>query len=526
MLVHVLLYAVTVLLVLAGIGVLHRAAFADRSRGRPRCPRCWYDMTGSRGFVCPECGHDARRQSNLLRTRRHGGRVMLGFLLVVSGLSLGAVPTVQEQGWSALLPTTGLMLVLPWTDNEWVFEEVDARVTASHPKWFVRRGREHDVTAMTVFYARRCAALVESPRQERLRRRAVQTLFDLSVRDAQVERVLLKAVRDQNPTIRWEAISALSQMAANGALVDPGLCARTVALRLKDSTLSVSMRAARFFRLLDPPAREALPDLVSALDDERLEVRAEAAITLAPYGAAAGEAVPRLITLFEDSNRRMATVAINTTGRIGHPASAAVGRLVEIVRLNDSRSDAALTALTRLGASATEAIPSLCALLGDAAEEDRRRTAAAAALLAINPYDQNVLDAIESAAREDRESLRLLIARQITRVRSNEPQQVRIVLGMFSSASARVRQEANLALGRLVPLRPDEIALLARWAADPTFIGREEAESALSRATEEPAALDWPPSVDDDPDLDKPHEGDGDATREDEGGERAGRGGP
>ncbi len=518
MLVHVILYSVTVLLVLAGMGMLHRAAFADRSRGRPRCPRCWYDMTGSRGFVCPECGHDARRQRNLHRTRRHGGRVMLGALLVVSGLSLGAVPTVQEQGWSALIPTTGLMLVLPWTDNEWVFEEVDARVTASRPKWFVRRGREHDVTAMTKFYARRCAALVDSRRKEDLRRRAVQMLFDLSVRDGQVERVLLKAARDQNPTIRWEAISALSQMAANGALTDPQGCARTVSLRLKDSTLSVSIRAARFFRFLDPVVQDILPDLIAALDDERVEVRIEACLSLALYGDRAGEAVPRLIALFDDPSRRMATVAINICGRIGFPAAASVQRLAEIALLNDARSDASLTALTRLGAAAVEAIPTLRAILEDAGQENRRRVAAAAALLAINPYEQSILDSIEAVAREDDENLCALIARQITRVRANEPQQVRIVMGMLSSESARVRQEANLALGRLAPLRPDEIALLARWADDPHFIGREEAQSALGRASEEPDVTELPPD-DDDPDADDPQESESE-TRD-----RAGRGG-
>ena len=486
MLTNVVLYTVTVLLVLGGMVVLHVAAFADRSKGRPRCPRCWYDMTGSRGFVCPECGHDAAGQSNLHRTRRHGARAMLGALLVVSGLTLGAVPTVQEQGWTALIPTTGLMIVLPWTDNEWVFEEVDARVTATNPQWFARRRHRQDVSTMTIFYARRCAALLGSQRSDALRLKAVQMLFDLGVRDAHVEQVLVEAIKDLDTTISTHALRALSQVAANEGLVDADACARAVARCLQDSRPLVSSTAARFLRDLDPPPLGALPDLIAALDDERREVRGEACQALSRFNEKAQPAVPALIRLIDDSSERVSMLAIIALSRVGEAAAAAVEPISAAARVSNRRGEAAIAALGRLGTTAAPAIPCLSEILLGAGEEPHRRTAAAAALLAINPYDQTILDAIERASREDIEPLRLLIARQITQARANEPQQVRIVLGFFASEFPEVRREAALALGRLAPLRPHEVDLLTAYAEDQTFIGCEEAQSALSRVLEQP----------------------------------------
>ena len=134
-------------------------------------------------------------------------------------------------------------------------------------------------------------------------------------------------------------------------------------------------------------------------------------------------------------------------------------------------------------------------MLLDPTRGSEQRTAVAAALLTIDPYDPTILRAIESAAQEDIESLRLHLAREMTRVRADEPQQVRIMLACLRSASAEVRQEAALALGRLAPLRADEIAVLAALAEDPEFIGREQAQIALSRAKELPAAGSGPATV-------------------------------
>jgi len=68
-----------VLVLFAGLTVLllYLGLFQDRSRGRPRCPKCWYNMTGAPSLICPECGHDACDPKRLHRTRRRRWAIVL-----------------------------------------------------------------------------------------------------------------------------------------------------------------------------------------------------------------------------------------------------------------------------------------------------------------------------------------------------------------------------------------------------------------------------------------------------------------
>ena len=58
------------ILLAAGCALTAWGLFGDRSKNRRRCPRCWYDMRGSRGYVCSECGHDAVEVRRLYKDRR------------------------------------------------------------------------------------------------------------------------------------------------------------------------------------------------------------------------------------------------------------------------------------------------------------------------------------------------------------------------------------------------------------------------------------------------------------------------
>ncbi len=93
------------------------ALFSDRSRGMRRCPKCWHvndpGNTATANLRCPECGHEAREERDLLRTRR---KWVLAVMCVV-GLCAETAwvqAAVAESGWWSLLPDRVLIAIGPW----------------------------------------------------------------------------------------------------------------------------------------------------------------------------------------------------------------------------------------------------------------------------------------------------------------------------------------------------------------------------------------------------------------------------
>jgi hypothetical protein len=97
---------------LAGV-LLAWSLFWDRSRGRRRCPKCWYDMAGVPGLVCPECGRPARRERALRKTRRHPWWAGLAMVLLLLGVGAANTPRVARSGWVGLVPSTALAWFAP-----------------------------------------------------------------------------------------------------------------------------------------------------------------------------------------------------------------------------------------------------------------------------------------------------------------------------------------------------------------------------------------------------------------------------
>lgn len=104
-----------VLLPSAAVVVL-LAFLRDRSRGRQRCPKCWYDMKGlataDGSCVCPECGKTTTRQADLHRTRRHWTLAIAGAVLALLGFTSMSVPG-WDRGWVGIVPSTALVFLAP-----------------------------------------------------------------------------------------------------------------------------------------------------------------------------------------------------------------------------------------------------------------------------------------------------------------------------------------------------------------------------------------------------------------------------
>jgi hypothetical protein len=140
------------LLAAAGLLVLLRGFVHDRSRGRRRCPRCWYSMDGvpesespaGTVFVCPECGHGARSLKALHKTRRRVRMLPLTGLLFLMGYSLWCVPRVKDEGSRGFIPTAALIAAVPYPEldylaprPEWYFamQRVLRKRTETHGVW-------------------------------------------------------------------------------------------------------------------------------------------------------------------------------------------------------------------------------------------------------------------------------------------------------------------------------------------------------------------------------------------------------
>lgn len=113
-----LLYGAAIAAVALALPLLYFSLLHDRSRGRARCPRCWYDMgalidpsgsTPLRVATCPECGHAPRRVRDFYRTRRRRIPALLALLLLLASPGMALWPPIRANGFWPTMPTTVLI---------------------------------------------------------------------------------------------------------------------------------------------------------------------------------------------------------------------------------------------------------------------------------------------------------------------------------------------------------------------------------------------------------------------------------
>lgn len=92
------------------------ALFADRSRNRRRCPRCWYDMAYTPGMTCGECGFVASNEMQFYRTRRRYG-LAAGVILASVAIALFLSGRMTQRSLLAMVPSRVLIWTLPLTES-------------------------------------------------------------------------------------------------------------------------------------------------------------------------------------------------------------------------------------------------------------------------------------------------------------------------------------------------------------------------------------------------------------------------
>lgn len=123
-------------LVVVGAALLVWALFWDRAKGRRRCPKCWYDLSGAGAetgrdregaishndvlCVCPECGRRIAAVRQMARTRRRWWGVASACVVLAAAYVAHNVPAYQNGGWVRAVPSTLLIGVAPtefWTGS-------------------------------------------------------------------------------------------------------------------------------------------------------------------------------------------------------------------------------------------------------------------------------------------------------------------------------------------------------------------------------------------------------------------------
>ncbi len=320
-----------------GIALAVWAWRGDRSRGRRRCPKCWYDMAGV-GLKCPECGHEAGAVKRLYRPRRRRGLAALGLAILLGSYGLWIVPRVRAGGWVAAIPTTVLIIGMPW----WPMSLIAEDSPSASEDWTLW-GRHHEKCWdwQNRWIERRALGILRSRPSIGALRRALLFLPEdrpivLEVYASMARGLCSKSVSEraaaaellQFPIIEEWEVSGSADAAPGFAGLAPGLIAG-----LRDEEPEVSAGCARMLaftgREAEPGVRRLSEMLGAASDHEERWCAQHALAILAQHSAPAREALLATTMGTDDTAVHYAAYALRAA-----PAEDArvTTRLLELLR--------------------------------------------------------------------------------------------------------------------------------------------------------------------------------------------------
>jgi len=228
-------------------------------------------------------------------------------------------------------------------------------IALDHPLWSARRDAAESLAAIGSKANPAIPRLVESLSdiEPLVRRSAARALGAVGNGSEEAAIGLITALQDGDWVVRREAAFSLGILRTAAEVVVPSI------RKILGNNESNDLRQAAALALsgLAPDSKEALPELVAALQDENWQLRAEVANALGKMGYDAKDAVPELAKLLLDTDWRVVEQVVESLSKIGHPAVPAL-----INALNDSNITARWASARALGAMGNDAIDALVSL--------------------------------------------------------------------------------------------------------------------------------------------------------------------
>ena len=234
-----------------GLALAVWAYRGDRSKGRRRCPKCWYDMSATIArdapsaapLTCPECGHEPTSIRALYRPRRRRRLALLGLAVIVAGLYGQTVPRALRTGPLGLVPTTVLIAGMPWLPESWYVDPAGTSDATLEERadwdriweWQLRWGR---------------AAILSDIRRDPLRANgaAAQVLLDNGSSEIRADVSIALAHRLGEPGVRVSPEDAKAILNHLGNFIwtqddDPDECLAAIDQAVRDNAAALLRRA-------------------------------------------------------------------------------------------------------------------------------------------------------------------------------------------------------------------------------------------------------------------------------------------